>query len=504
MLISSRPSGSNSFWLAWIAWMLIVLGIHALTLSISPPVWQDEVQIIDFGRAAIDPGTDWSVSWNAGTSSAVVMPFYLGSLIQNVVFSLSNYNIVFPRLLSAFGAIAASTSCLLFLLSLGHDRLRSGVLSSIFLLDPIFVAGYRGDRVDCWVMAAAFLSCTALQKSSNWSVPGKKSVLSLPLLLAAGAISAIGFSIWFSFTLLAPLVIWQIINVVMEGEPGKLLSNIPDLIRAGLIWLIGFALCFFFIQAPILIGQPSAYRDLLEATSRVATSQSAVSTIKSFLIPFSRNPLLLLLAGVSIFLRPRLDFLFFAAIALAGILKSSVYYHRVVYILPYLVVHCSFSLQRYLHVDASGVALLWVRRGVLSILWTALVASITVSLVLRPVNAFASREVRQLSLLDSVALKAVGKQEASVLVEPWEFYVPGRKLGWKMYKPYFQDLSTAQILKMDYIVTTPSSALLARLPAHGFSRVGDIWLDRSAGDKRISAPRAPGYGPYLIFRNVMK
>jgi hypothetical protein len=130
--------------MVWTAWMLLVLAIHALTLSISPPVWQDEVQIIDFGRTAIDPGTDWSISWNTVTDSAVIHPLYLGGLIQNVAFSLSNYNILFPRLLSALGAIVASTSCLLFLLSLGHDRLRSGVLSSIFLLDPIFVAGYRG------------------------------------------------------------------------------------------------------------------------------------------------------------------------------------------------------------------------------------------------------------------------------------------------------------------------------------------------------------------------
>lgn len=503
--ISSILSLPKRFWAVWTAWMLFVLAIHALTLSISPPVWQDEVQIIDFGRTAIDPGTDWSISWNAVASSAVINPLYLGGLVQNIVFSLSDYNILFPRLLSALGAIVASTSCLLFLLSLGHDRLRSGVLSSIFLLDPIFVAGYRGDRVDCWVIAAAFLSCIALQKSSNCSVSGKKNVLSLPLILAAGAISAIGLSIWFSFILLAPLVIWQIINVVSGGEPRKLLSSISDLIRAGFIWLIGFAICFFFIQAPIMIEQPSAYRDLFEATSRVATSQSAVSVIKSFLTSFYRNPLLLLLSGVSIFLRPRLDFLFFVAIALAGILKSSVYDHRVVYILPYLVVHCSFSIHRFLEAETSSrIAFLWMRRGVLSILFTALAASIAISLLLRPVNAFATRDARQLSLLSDVAIQAVGNQAVSVLVEPWEFYVPGRKLGWKMYKPYYQDFSMVQMSKFDYIITTPSSILLAKLPALCFSRVGGIWLDRSAHDERISALQASGYGPYLIFKNGQK
>ncbi len=483
--------------------MLLVLAIHALTLSISPPVWQDEVQIIDFGRTAIDPGTDWSISWNTVTDSAVIHPLYLGGLIQNVAFSLSNYNILFPRLLSALGAIVASTSCLLFLLSLGHDRLRSGVLSSIFLLDPIFVAGYRGDRVDCWVIAAAFLSCFVLQKSSDRSGPSKESLLCAPLLLLAGAISAIGFSIWFSFVLLTPLVIWQIANLVSDGEPKRLLSRSPHLLKACLFWLLGFAICFFLIQAPILVGQPSAYRDLFAAASRVATGQTLIPAFGAFLASFSRNPLLLLLAVIAVYLRPRLDFLFFSAIALVGILKSSVYDHRVVYFLPYLIVHCSLSMNEWFVSDSTRSAPSWIRLGFSSVLWLALVASITISLVLRPFNAFATQGFRQLSSLDDVAMDAVGKRPAIVYLEPWELYVPGRKLGWKMYKPYFGHFSPSQLNRFDYIITTPSSTLLSRLSSRAFSRIGGVWLDRSVGESSNSnsSSQALGYGPYLIYKN---
>jgi hypothetical protein len=503
MLASSNLSGSKNFWLAWMAWMLLILGIHGLTLCISPPVWQDEVQIIDFGRTAIDPGTDWSISWNTVTSSAVINPLYVGGLIQNVLFSLSGYNILFPRLLCILGAIAASTSCLILLISLGHNRLRSAVLSSIFLLDPVFVAGYRGDRIDCWVMAAAFLSCIALQKSSSRPGSSEKTMPSIPLLLASGAIAAIGFSIWFSFVLLAPLIIWQIATIRTRSNPKELSSKSLLLIKIGFVWLLGLATCLFLIQAPILTGQPSAYRDLLAATTRVTNSQSAIPAMTTLLSLLLRNPFLLLLTGISLFLRPRLDFLFFMAIALTAILKSFVYDHRAVYFLPYMILHCSFSLEQFLEGDASHIALQWVRRGVLSIMCAALVTSISISLVLRPINAFATRDVRQLSLLNNVAIESVGKQNVSVLVEPWEFYVPGRKLGWKMYKPYFeaQDFSMAQILEMKYIITTPSSPLLARLPSDKFSRVGDVWIDRPASDERVSAPRALGYGPYLIFRN---
>jgi hypothetical protein len=491
---------SRHFWLVWGCWMLIVLGIHAITLMILPRIWQDEVQIIDWGRTAIDPGTDWSISWNVAEGKPVANPLYLGGVIQNVVFSLSGYNLAMPRLLSVVGGLAAATACLLLLLSFGHDRIRSAVLSSILLLDPVFFTGYRGNRVDCWAITAAFLSCLALQKTLARS----ESDIPLRGLLAvlSGAVAAIGLSIWFSFVLLIPLIAWQITAVASAGKPQRLLVNSTALIKLVLAWLAGFAACFALIQLPMLVGQPDAYQDLFRTTTRVVNLQSPQSPLSAFMIAFRNNPFLILLAGVSVVLRPRLDLVLFSAISLAGILKSNVYIHRAVYILPYCIVISSFALQTCFQNGPSVGAGLWIRRSLRPALWAGLALSIYMSLISRPLDVLASRAARQPSWLDQVAVEAIGQQSAKVLMEPWEFYVAGRKLGWKMFKPYFEDFNSDQLAKMDYIITAPSSKLRATLPADRFAQVGSTWLEPPIEGPAGWATRKSVYGPYLIYRNT--
>ena len=65
-------------WRWWSLFLALVLAIFLPSLGSAPLVWQDEVQIVDFGRVVLDPGTDWAVTWSTSDQKAVPPISYLG------------------------------------------------------------------------------------------------------------------------------------------------------------------------------------------------------------------------------------------------------------------------------------------------------------------------------------------------------------------------------------------------------------------------------------------
>ena len=65
----------------WGAWGLVLfatLSVHSLTIRISPTIWQDEVQIVDYGRV-LAPGADRSHAMTWLDSGRAAIPLnYLG------------------------------------------------------------------------------------------------------------------------------------------------------------------------------------------------------------------------------------------------------------------------------------------------------------------------------------------------------------------------------------------------------------------------------------------
>jgi hypothetical protein len=169
--------------------------------------------------------------------------------------------------------------------------------------------------------------------------------------------------------------------------------------------------------------------------------------------------------------------------------------------LPYLIVIASHSMQACFQQRSAPGPDQWVRHGQRAVLWASLALSIYVALISRPLHALATREARQQAWLDSVAMQTIGQQSARVLMEPWEFYATGRKLGWKMYKPFYEQFDATRIAEMDYIIMGPSSDLRAELPPGQFEQVGTPWLEHNPEADANSDTRASVYGPYLIFKN---
>ena len=70
-------------WLLWVLAVLLSVGVYSATLTLTKHIWQDEVQILELGRAML-PGSDLShgMYWDLETGKPARPLSYLGSAIQ--------------------------------------------------------------------------------------------------------------------------------------------------------------------------------------------------------------------------------------------------------------------------------------------------------------------------------------------------------------------------------------------------------------------------------------
>lgn len=129
----------NNFWLLWFLILTIVFLIHCLTLTVSPPIWQDEVQIIEYGRIFLQPITDWSVNWDLLNARPFFFLFYLGCLLQEWAFKAANFSIAGSRIFTLIGASVAATTTMGWLLYRQVPRKIAALLGLALLLDPYYI-----------------------------------------------------------------------------------------------------------------------------------------------------------------------------------------------------------------------------------------------------------------------------------------------------------------------------------------------------------------------------
>ncbi|MFZ2097168.1 MAG: hypothetical protein WAV05_11080, partial [Anaerolineales bacterium] len=190
-----------SFWIKWSLAITVIALIHSFTLTISPTVWPDEVDIIDYGRVALQPNTEWSINWQEEDRPRLMLS-YLGPILQEWAFQFSGESLVGPRAISLIGALAAATIAVGWLRSRGTSAFKAGLLGLIFLLDPLFTQSYRGARVDGWAMALGLGACWVLSRTS-WRIQNGRTYHGMVLL--AGALDLLAFFVWPSAVMLFPL-----------------------------------------------------------------------------------------------------------------------------------------------------------------------------------------------------------------------------------------------------------------------------------------------------------
>jgi hypothetical protein len=160
-VLFSSCAGARGMWPLWLVAAAVVLALHLSTATLSPVAWQDEVQILDWGRGFMPGGDQASaMSWlYEGRTYRMIC--YLGCVMQETAYRLAGGEMFGPRASSILGAVLASAALLGWLMARGTVPWIALACSLLLLCDPAFTLGYRGARVDSWAIAFMLLACWA-------------------------------------------------------------------------------------------------------------------------------------------------------------------------------------------------------------------------------------------------------------------------------------------------------------------------------------------------------
>jgi hypothetical protein len=553
--IFAPSAGPQIMWRLWAGAALVVTLLHLSTATLSPVAWQDEVQILDWGRGFM-PGADQgaAMSWlYEGRTYRMIC--YLGCVLQETAYRLAGGEMFGPRASSILGAALASFALLGWLLARGTVPWIALACSLLLLCDPAFTLGYRGARVDSWSIAFMLLACWAgvcgrrqgaaagdgrwkMEDGGGESVGQATSDLLSPIsylrslgwFVVAGICAAIAGVIWVSAILLLPLLVHELGGRGARGEgreargdkkqeaggrrqgTGATRQTAGALNRSaagsslwglffgavvtGLAALISVGLLFLPVWSllPEMVGDFSARGG--GQISRLLEGASWQKLWRSLL----DNPLLVPLALLAFFLVRQWTLLAAFLLAAALTLYTGAYVHRAVYLLPYLLVGI-----------ASGGTTLWSKkddvrwmRPVIGLVLLLMLAwSAGISVAGRNFVAWRERTVRDPALVLEWARHTIGPGPAKVYLWTWDWYYAGRKLGWSLHKSFAwenmgDERFTDLLSRMDWLVVAekdphrPDDDELADL---GFTQrfVQPESASESGGLRR------KGYGSYLIY-----
>jgi hypothetical protein len=412
----------RNIWGFWFATAAATLAIHAVTLRISPTIWTDEVQIVDYGRV-LAPGADRSYAMTWSDEARVATPLmYIGNSLQNAAYVVAGGDLVGPRLSAVVGAVLASAALLGWLLSRGVVAWIALACALLFLWDPVFAQGYRGARVDSWAMALMLSAC--------WVVRSGKSRSRLVL---AGICTGVAGLTWVSAILLLPLLAHEV--VVHQRGAGTWWRGIWQSIGPLSLVAAGAVAAMATLLTPYAGSLPLMLADLAAGTGQ--RTGYAGWDLGALFAPFRLSPWLVVVA-LLVFVWPRnwskgLVFL----VAAAGVMATSAYIHRAVYLLPYLLLGVAVGASALW--QAGRERKVW-RFAAPAMLGALMLWSGGISLGARTLVAWSEREVRDpeklVALLQGVARMtnlqtSEGGGAPRVFLGNWELYYAARGMGWR-------------------------------------------------------------------------
>ncbi|HEY1005593.1 MAG TPA: hypothetical protein VGD92_00385, partial [Sphingobacteriaceae bacterium] len=495
--------------------------IHVSTIGIAPYLHLDEFMIIDLGRIVMNPGTDWSIAWLPGSDQPVFFWFYLGSVVQELVFQLAGeYG---PRIFALAGALVAARVMLAYLLLRRTRRIPAAVLSLVFLLDPLFVQSYSMGRLDSWTLACGLFTCVLLRQAELR--PQSLRRPSFGRIILAGSFMSIGWLIWPSSVFLLPLILIDLRGAALSFRTMHLKTSAIGYFALGCVLT---ALALMLPLAPVVMNQLQSLGDGIATNTRSGSPGSPL-TLEYHLAQFRElirilkfTPVVVILAAIGCLII-RKKSLVYALLAAAGImLFTVVYIHRVQYLLPYLI-----ALIASLFAPARQPAYRLRRRrpGLkLAGLAALLLWCTGLSVITRTLLALEHRQERNRDLVSRAAESMVGAGHHGVLM-PGEFYYAGRRLGWKMYKPYLaqnEPLRPETLEKvlphLEYVIWSGSSLPLVfkrALTRNGLHEQGTLQIYRQPmagretpswlnGIRNLFSLQRQPYGPYILYARDRK
>ncbi len=486
--LMSQILSKNRFWITWILAVTLIFFVHCLTLTISPTVWQDEVQIIEYGRLVLERNTDYSINWLTSQNKPLFPLCYLGPLIQELAFKITNLSIIGTRILSLLGAIVASTNLLGWLLASQINKKISFILAIIFLLDPMFVQSYKGDRIESYVFALCFGACWILKTVQNDIENNTNQKNHIFLCILAGSLTSMAFFIWPSAVILYPLIFFQFLNLIFS------IHNLPHKRNLIIATICAGIMTAILLIIPIYTEIINAVLNTKNFTKNTAGGLTNFTDIKAWLVVFTLSPFLPLIALFSLIYNKQKLLGSMTIFAVTLVLVTQVYLFRAIYLLPYIIYIVSLLYQNSPKLQSNKIN----SRLKNSFLIIALIWCISLSIFVRPITALSQKTGRNPDLLVNAARSSIGTGQKRVLLGVYEFYYPGRILGWKTFKSMYDGFDEKDMQSFEYIIfrKDTAKAYIDYAEKSGFQYQQTL-LENNQIQSQIKS--ATPYGPYLLY-----
>lgn len=491
--------------------MLVVFVAHFATISRSPPIWQDEVQIVDFGRQFLTTDSSWSLNWVAEIGRPIRGLFYLGGVIQEGAFRVAGQSLYGPRVCSLLGALLAATLAAAWLLQRGISNRMAWIMGMVFLLDPVFVQNYRGGRVDAWAIALILGACVLVRREEQLNRAEGRCLQWR--LLAAGFLTTLSVFVWVSAVFLWLLALVDLASLGYSTCPKE--KRMRPLLSVASGFSIGCVIGLLVLSIPIAPNLKGLVGDFLYVVKLVAVAPSDnVTWFRRMLVGagefvgvFALSPFLLLAAVWGCCARKRAGLAIVTVTVSLLMILSRPYVHRMVYLLPYFVLLCSYALKDLSHISFHP-KLRWLKVSIplLLVLWAG-----GLSLIVRPLVSVREWQIRDPARLTRMAEAQIGAGPKCVWVNAWAFYYDGRRLQWKMFRPYC-DIYSIDAPQFKHFLSgldvaifdrSPDESLIKQLEAAGL-KLSETSLDDNSpaggAARALKKWGASGYGKYYFFR----
>lgn len=544
-------------WLLFGVAAVIIIAVQCYSLRFSPTIWQDEVQILDWGRTIL-PGSDqtYAMSWlESGRPYRFIS--WLGCAVQEFACRLAADDPFGPRFSVLIGACVAAAAMLGWLTQRGIHPWVAATCGMIFLMSPTFAQSYRGGRVDAWAIAFMLLACWAAVKGrqeargagleaedgrrgtggkrqetgdaamargarreggegdfdrGNFdilkdSLPATGHLLRAPgwralvWFAVAGICAAVGGLMWVSALVLLPLLAHEL----LFGHEKRKDARGFVIALAGAFVAALFA-CFATVALllPVWERVPEMLQDFADKAPSHTGFAALTARLPKLLHSFQLSPFVPILGILSIFFLRRWSLLiaFLGAFCLVAV--TGPYVHRNVYLVPYFLVGLALgaqaALSRWPRLKSSG--------AVAAVLMVLLLWSAGVSLGGRTLAAYAGSGERDPAIILDMARDKIGAGPHRVYVWNWEFGYAARKLGWKFFKWFhwemLQDPQFHALLdQVDHLIVASDNPLAPsaeQMRQRGFTKVQKASPpEGSANSARSPWQGTARYREYLFY-----
>jgi hypothetical protein len=535
-----NKANNKRLWYIWSIVAIVLFLVQASTAGLIPSLMQDESQITDYGRLALDPLSRWSVTWWVASDKPIFLWSYVGPVLAEIGYQLGGASGVGPRIMALLGGLAASYMALGWLLERKVPSVIAAMLSLAFMLDPLFTLSQRMARSDSWVMAFCLASCWLLCRSS--SKHGSSKVL---LVILSGILASAASFVWPSAVFLYPLIFLQLVQSIYVS--GDLKKSINQIMLYTVYFCAGALFAALVLIIPIrqhiamILGDMKSMVALNIDSSKTFAERALTplswqpwsKLIKAFAKTLS--PGLPVLAIWALFFRREKGLVLMCFVTLSAIFITLVYEFRLLYLIPYCL-----AITGVLFSQVPSKALKpAVHRISVTLVYLVALWAIGISIFLRSALAFNDRTLHDRALISEAARSAIGQGNYKVfLAFTYEFYFTGRSLGWQLYTPYIQftydsegnwirkddyhpkDKFLELMSKMDYAIFPigkMNDEVGKQLQLSGLEYLRTIHITDKFVNRSTAAPAArmnniflwflrgsDSYGPYLLYSRPQK